>query len=92
MNDALRQFAQNPDRYTWISSDTDNARIWNVSLFSTYGLPSGLSLSSSIGYTQVSTDHQDTTGGVTTNSTLSFGTTAAVQRRVMWEYRGIIPL
>lgn len=23
MNDALRQFAQNPDRYTWISSDVD---------------------------------------------------------------------
>ena len=58
--------------YTWLSSDTDNARLWNVSLFSTYGLPSGLSLSSSIGYTQVSSDNQDTTGGVTTNSTLSY--------------------
>jgi len=23
VNDALRQFAQNPDRYTWISSDVD---------------------------------------------------------------------
>ena len=23
MNDALREFAQNPDRYTWISSDVD---------------------------------------------------------------------
>ena len=69
---SLYQTAGVSSSYTWLSSDTDNARIWNVSLFSTYGLPSGLSLSSSIGYTQVSSDNQDTTGGVTTNSTLSY--------------------
>jgi len=69
---SLYQTAGVSSSYTWLSSDTDNARIWNVSLFSTYGLPSGLSLSSSIGYTQVSSDNQATTGGVTTNSTLSY--------------------
>jgi hypothetical protein len=56
--------------YTWLSGD--NARIWNVSLFSTYGLPTGLSLSSSLGYSIVSSDSQKDSSGVTTNSFLSY--------------------
>jgi len=74
--------------YTWLSSDTDNTRLWNVSLFSTYGLPSGLSLSSSIGYTHVSPDNQDDTGGVTTNSTLSYRwVRAAISLGVFQDFR-----
>jgi hypothetical protein len=84
----LYQTAGVSSSYTWLSSDTDNARLWNVSLFSTYGLPSGLSLSSSIGYTQVSSDNQDTTGGVTTNSTLSYRwVRAAISLGVFQDFR-----
>jgi hypothetical protein len=56
--------------YTLTSQD--DARIWNVSFFSTYGLPSGLSWSSSIGYSLLSSDSQPSSSGVTTNSTLSY--------------------
>ena len=56
--------------YTLTSQD--NARIWNVSFFSTYGLPSGLSWSSSIGYSLLSSDTQPSSSGITTNSTLSY--------------------
>jgi len=44
----------------------------NVSLFSTYGFPSGLSLSGSIGYSYLTQGGQPSEHGVTTNSTLSY--------------------
>jgi len=47
--------------------------IWNVSVFSTYGLPSGLSMSSSVGYSQLSQPNQPSTSGVSSNSNLSYG-------------------
>jgi hypothetical protein len=55
------------------SSSTDE-HIWNVSLFSTYGLPSGLSVSGSLGYTQASGNGsgQSNQGGVTSNSNVSY--------------------
>jgi len=56
----------------------NDARIWNVSLFSTYGLPTGLSVSSSVGYSLLSSDNQKNTSGITTNSTLSYRFTRAV--------------
>ena len=62
--------------YTLLSQD--NAQIWNVSFISTYGLPSGLSWSSSIGYSLLSSDSQSTTGAVTTNSALSYRFARAV--------------
>jgi len=43
-----------------------------VSLFSTYGLPSGLSLSSSVGYSQFSQPNQSSTSAVSSNSNLSY--------------------
>jgi hypothetical protein len=46
--------------------------LWNVSLFGTYGLPSGLSLSGSIGYGQLSSNNQSPTSAITTNSNLSY--------------------
>jgi hypothetical protein len=56
--------------YTWLSGD--NARIWNVSLFSSYGLPSGLSMSSSLGYSMASSDTAKDSSGVTSNSFISY--------------------
>ena len=56
----------------------DDARIWNVSLFASYGQPQGLSLSASLGYSFLRSDNEPDTGGVTTNSTLSYTFTQAV--------------
>jgi len=53
-------------------SSSNDETIWNVSLFSTYGLPSGLSVSGSLGYSQVSGDGQSTQGAVTSNSNVSY--------------------
>jgi hypothetical protein len=47
-------------------------QLWNVSLFAAYGLPSGLSLSGSIGYGQLSSNNQPTTPIVSGNSNLSY--------------------
>jgi hypothetical protein len=54
------------------STSTGDQTIWNVSLFSTYGLPSGLSLSSSVGYSQFSQPNQSSTSAVSSNSNLSY--------------------
>ena len=53
------------------SPDQDDGNIWNVSFYSTYGLPSGLSLSGSIGFSEFNQGNQSSTG-VTSNSTLSY--------------------
>jgi hypothetical protein len=62
--------------YTLLS--IDNARIWNVSFISSYGVPSGLSLSGSLGYSFLRSDNLPDNGGVTSNSTLSYTFTRAV--------------
>jgi hypothetical protein len=56
------------------SQSSGDGQIWNISLFSTYGLPSGLSVSGSLGYSQASsnTSGQSNQGGVTSNSNLSY--------------------
>ena len=50
----------------------DNTRIYNASLFGAYGLPSGLSLSASVGYSILDSDNQDTEGTVSANVTASY--------------------
>ncbi len=52
------------------SQQADEA-IWSVSVFSTYGLPSGLSMSSSIGFNEFTQGGQSSTG-VTSNSNMSY--------------------
>jgi len=52
-------------------SSSSNENIWNVSLFSTYGLPSGLSMSSSIGYSELNPDNQPSSSGVASNTNIS---------------------
>ncbi len=56
------------------SQSSGDGQIWNISLFSTYGLPSGLSVSGSLGYSQASSSSsgQSDQGGVTSNSSLSY--------------------
>jgi hypothetical protein len=53
-------------------SGNGNGHISTVSVFSTYGLPSGLSFSGSLGYNQLVESGQSDQGGVTTNSTVSY--------------------
>jgi hypothetical protein len=74
----LGQFASAGISSSYTMQDQDNARIWNVSFFSTYGLPSGLSMSSSIGYSILTSDSQPSSGGITTNSSLSYRFARAV--------------
>jgi hypothetical protein len=50
----------------------DAQHLWNVSAFSTYGLPSGLSLSGSIGFSLLTQGNQSNQTGVTSNSSLSY--------------------
>jgi hypothetical protein len=61
--------------YTVLSGG--DTRIWNVSLFTTYGLPTGLSLSGSIGYSLLSAKNQPDNSGITSNSSLSYRFTRA---------------
>jgi len=49
----------------------DDEHIWAVSVFSTYGWPSGLSLSSSIGFNEFTQGSQSSTG-ITSNSSASY--------------------
>ena len=50
----------------------DNARIWNVSLFNTYELPSKFSLSGSVGFSMLTSDAASDTSTVTTDTTASY--------------------
>jgi hypothetical protein len=72
--------------YTLLS--VDSARIWNVSLFASYGVPPGLSLSASLGYSFLTSKDESDTGIVTTNSTLSYAfTRAAISVSAFQDYR-----
>jgi putative beta-barrel porin BBP2 len=61
----------------WFQS-LDNARIGNVSLFTTYELPGRLSLSGSLGYSLLSADSVEDFGTVTTNTSVSYRFAKAV--------------
>jgi hypothetical protein len=61
--------------YTVLSGG--DTTIWNVSLFTTYGLPSGLSMSGSIGYSLLSPKNGQDTSAITSNSSLSYRFTKA---------------
>ena len=53
-------------------SGNGDGHIWSISTFSTYGLPSGLSFSGSLGYNQFVQSGTSDQSGVTSNSTLSY--------------------
>ena len=50
----------------------DSTKVYNVSLFGAYGLPSGLSLSAAVGYSILDSDTQDTEGTVSANVAASY--------------------
>jgi hypothetical protein len=56
----------------------DNTRVFNASLFGAYGLPTGLSLSASVGYSILNSDTQSNEGTVSVNALASYRFTRAV--------------
>ncbi len=56
----------------------DDSRIWNVSLFGSYGIPQGLSLSGSVGYSMLTNDTNDNDGTVSASLNASYRFTRAV--------------
>ncbi len=56
----------------------DSTRVYNVSLFGAYGLPTGLSLSAAVGYSILQSDTQDSEGIITANVAASYRFARAV--------------
>jgi len=56
----------------------NNTRIFNASLFGAYGLPTGLSVSGSLGYSILDSDSQNTEGAISTNLNASYRFARAV--------------
>ncbi len=50
----------------------DDTKIWNGSIFGAYGLPNGLSLSASVGYSLLNSDTQDNSGTVSARANASY--------------------
>ena len=50
----------------------DNSRVWNGSLFGTYGVPGGLTVSARAGYSVFSADNRSDTSGFSTDTTISY--------------------
>jgi hypothetical protein len=64
---------------TSYSYQTDqNTKIWNASLFGAYGLPSGISLSGSVGYSLLNSDVESNEGTVSASLRASYTFTRAV--------------
>jgi hypothetical protein len=58
---------------TTYSYQTDqNTKIWNTSLFGAYGLPSGISLAGSVGYSLLNSDVEDNEGTVSASLKASY--------------------
>jgi opacity protein-like surface antigen len=68
---------------------TENStRVYNVSLFGAYGLPTGLSLSAAVGYSILQSDTQDSEGTVSANVAVSYlFSRAAVSVGVFQDFR-----
>ena len=66
----------------------EDTKIWNGSVFGAYGLPTGLSLSASVGYSILNSDTQDNEGLVTANANVSYRfTRAAISVGVFQDFR-----
>ncbi|OGK93588.1 MAG: hypothetical protein A2X51_08205 [Candidatus Rokubacteria bacterium GWC2_70_24] len=64
--------------YSIDSTDDNDSRTWNISLVTAYGLPTGLSLSSSIGYSLLDSDRSGTLSTISTNTNASYRFVRAV--------------
>ena len=56
----------------------NDSRVWNISLTSTYGLPTGLSVSSSLGYSRLTSGNASDSNAVSANTSASYRFTKAV--------------
>jgi hypothetical protein len=66
----------------------DNTKIFNASLFGAYGVPSGLSLSASVGYSILNSDTQSSEGTVSVNAVASYRfTRAAISVGVLQDFQ-----
>ena len=63
---------------TYSFQTRDSTKIWNASLFGAYGLPTGLSLSATVGYSLLNSDSQSNEGTVSANANASYRFTRAV--------------
>jgi hypothetical protein len=50
----------------------DNSSVWNISLFTAYGLPTGLSVSGSLGYSRFTSSGGGDDDAISTNTTISY--------------------
>jgi hypothetical protein len=62
--------------YSWQTEDSTT--IWNISAFGSYGLPTGLSIAASLGYSILNSDTQDNEGLISANVNASYRFTRAV--------------
>ena len=66
----------------------DDTRIWNASLFGSYGIPQGLSLAGSVGYSILNSDTQDNEGLISANLTATYRfARAAISAGVAQDFR-----
>lgn len=66
----------------------DGTKIWNASVFGAYGLPTGLSVSASVGYSLLNSDSQDNEGIVSANVSASYRfARAAISVGVFQDFR-----
>lgn len=63
---------------TYSFQTQENTKIWNISLFGAYGLPTGLSLSGSVGYSLLNSDSESNEGTVSANGNASYRFSRAV--------------
>jgi hypothetical protein len=66
----------------------DNLKIWNGSVFGTYGLPTGFSFSGSLGYSLINSDVASNQGGFSGNLNASYThTRGAISLGIFQDYR-----
>lgn len=63
---------------TYSFQDQDSTKIWNASLFGSYGLPTGLSVSAAVGYSLLNSDSETNQGTVSANVNASYRFNRAV--------------
>ena len=74
--------------YSMSSTEDTDSRTWNISVFTAYGLPNGLSLSSSLGYSLLDSDQGGTLSTVSTSTNASYRfVRAAISLGIFQDFR-----
>jgi hypothetical protein len=73
---------------SYATQTLDNVKIWNGSVFGTYGVPTGFSFSGSLGYSIVESDGTSNQGGVSGNMNVSYAhARGAISLGIFQDYR-----